>query len=367
MPWPRRSTRPIIATLLAALVALTPLLGGGLGPGHAGAAGPAMSGLHVAGNQLRNGSDQTVRLLGVNRSGMEYACIQGWGMFDGPSDAASVAAIAAWGVNAVRIPVNEDCWLGINGVPAQYGGASYQAALASYVGLINAAGMAAIIDLHWAAPGTTAADAQTPMADRDHAPTFWAQVAAAYKNNSMVLFDLFNEPYPDSMNDSTAAWTCWRDGGTCPGISYAAAGMQELVDAIRGAGANNVVVLGGVEYSNALSSWLAYKPSDPTGNLGAAWHIYDFNVCDTTSCYDGAAAGVAAQVPLLATEIGSQNCSATYLDTIMGWLESKGQGYLAWTWNTWGVSCSSIALIADYTGTPTQYGQIYKSHLLATF
>ena len=36
--------------------------------------------------------------LGVNRSGMEFACIQGWGIFDGPSDAASVEA----GVKAYR-------------------------------------------------------------------------------------------------------------------------------------------------------------------------------------------------------------------------------------------------------------------------
>src|SRR2546422_5398632 len=40
-----------------------------------------------------------VRLRGVNRSGTEYACAQGWGMFDGPSDSASVQAIASWKAN----------------------------------------------------------------------------------------------------------------------------------------------------------------------------------------------------------------------------------------------------------------------------
>src|SRR5262249_32288692 len=65
-------------------------------PRAADAQGPAaISGLHVVGNQIRNGAGQPVRLLGVNRSGTEYACIQGWGIFDGPSDAASLQPIVA--------------------------------------------------------------------------------------------------------------------------------------------------------------------------------------------------------------------------------------------------------------------------------
>ena len=53
---------------------------------------------------------------GVNRSGTEYACIQGWGLFDGPSNDASIADIASWHSNIVHIGLNEDCILGINGV-----------------------------------------------------------------------------------------------------------------------------------------------------------------------------------------------------------------------------------------------------------
>ena len=72
--------------------------------------------LVVRGNHLVNGAGKTVRLLGVDRSGLEYACVQGWGFSDGPTDAASIAAMKAWRINAVRVPLNEDCWLGINGV-----------------------------------------------------------------------------------------------------------------------------------------------------------------------------------------------------------------------------------------------------------
>src|SRR5579884_1092780 len=82
-------------------------------------------GLHVSGNRLLGASAQPVALHGVNRSGTEYACIQGWGMFDGPNTAASVRAMASWHINFVRVPLNEDCWLGINGVKPAYAGANY--------------------------------------------------------------------------------------------------------------------------------------------------------------------------------------------------------------------------------------------------
>lgn len=32
---------------------------------------------------------------------------------------------------------------------------------------------------------------------------------------------------------------------------------------------------GGLAGSNDLSQWLTYKPSDPTGNLAAAWHVHN--------------------------------------------------------------------------------------------
>ena len=65
---------------------------------------------------------------------------------------------------------------------------------------------------------------------------FWKQVATRFKNNYRVVFDVFNEPYPDGNRDTNEAWRCWRDGGTCTGIAYPVAGMQELVTAIRVSG-----------------------------------------------------------------------------------------------------------------------------------
>ncbi len=76
--------------------------------------------------------------------------------------------------------------------------------------------------------------------------------------------------------------------------------MQDLVDAVRGTGARNLILAGGLAYSNDLSQWLTYKPSDPTGNLVAAFHTYNFNTCAGESCWNSTLAPVAAQVPLVA-------------------------------------------------------------------
>src|SRR5439155_1628854 len=113
-------------------------------------------------------SQQQAGLKRVSRSGGEYACAQGWGIFDGPSDSASVSAIATWRANVVRLPLNETCWLGINRVTPSYAGANYQQAVADYVARLNGAGLVVILDLHWTAADTAKALGQAAMPNRDH-------------------------------------------------------------------------------------------------------------------------------------------------------------------------------------------------------
>ena len=96
-----------------------------------------------------------VILHGVNRSGTEYQCVKGAGIFDGPSDEASIQAIAAWKVNAVRVPLNESCWLNINDSPPFDSGAVYKSAIQQYVALLHKYNIYPILELHWVAPGTT--------------------------------------------------------------------------------------------------------------------------------------------------------------------------------------------------------------------
>jgi endoglucanase len=353
------------------------------GTGDAGSPVGPLS-LRVVGNRLVDASSHTVRLLGVNHSGQEFKCIQGgsagslgWGIFDGPTDLASVNAIASWHANTVRVPLNEDCWLGINGVNPSYSGAAYQAAIAGYVSTIHQAGLYVILDLHWNAPGTLAAAAQQPMPDADHAVDFWKSVAARFSSDPAVVFDLYNEPFLYGsylQNSSADPWDCWLNGcginqyltgGTPYTQSYAwnAVGMQTLVNAVRSAGANNPIMVGGLDWANDLSGWLTHEPHDPNHAIVAAWHSYPGQGCSSMSCWTSVVAPVAAQVPVVTGETGDNvGSAATYVDSLLPWEDSQGISYLGWTWNTWGDPAN--ILITDYAGAPSNnYGQKFHDLL----
>ncbi len=327
------------------------------------------TGLHVVGNQLEDGSGHVFVPHGVDRMGTEYQCTKSAANaptdFDGPVDQTTVNYMLAWGINSVRVPVNEDCWLGINGFPANnHTSAQYQADIVNWVNLLNANGLVVTLDLHWNNSGTNQSTGQEMMPDLDHAPAFWTSVANTFKNNSSVIFDLYNEPHDIS-------WSCWLSGstapqsGACSGVGFAVAGMQTLVNTVRATGATNVLMLGGLAWSNDVSQWLANKPSDPQNNLAASVHIYNFNACSNSSCWDSQIAPVAAQVPVIAGEIGENDCASGFISTLMSWADSHNIGYLAWTWTNSGNCGGTPALISDWTGTPTNYGAGYKAHLLS--
>lgn len=346
--------------------------------------GPPKLGLHVVGNHIVDADGNLVALRGVNRSGTEYQCAHGGTLiFDGPSTAASIQAMASWKINTVRIPLNEACWLRINGVAVANSGDNYKQAIVAYVNLLHQFNIVPILELHWVGPGTSPADRQQPMPDADHTPTFWADVATTFLNDDGVVFELYNEPFPGGNRDSAAAWQCWRDGCTAnqavpagqPTLTYQAAGMQSLVDAVRATGSKTLMLLGGVQYSNRLTGWSDSMPVDPKANIAAAWHVYNFNGCATLDCWDVVPAKLAAAVPVVMTEVGENDCAGTFIEPLLQWSDAHGIGYLAWSWNA-GTSCVPSppmmqagrpwALISDYTtGTPNGgYAQAYQAHLL---
>jgi hypothetical protein len=339
--------------------------------------GPPMKGLHAVGNHLENAAGETVVLRGVNRSGSEYMCVSGGGVFDGAWGLTAINAIAAWKANAVRIPLNEACWLG-----SAPGDNQYKQAIVLFVQLLEQYHIVPILDLHWVGPGAAPADGLQPMPDADHAVDFWTDVAARFADDDGVVFELFNEPFPDSNRDSDAAWQCWSDGCQVTqwagrtqrqrtSMTYQAVGMKALVAAIRPIAPRQLILLGGVQYSNSLSQWMAHAPDD--SNIAAAWHVYNFNGCRTATCWDNAPAAVAAVRPIVATEIGQDDCGGAFISPLMQWLDDRGMGYLAWSWNS-ASSCIPAApmvsgrpwpLVVDYSsGIPTGgYAQTFHDHL----
>lgn len=344
---------------------------------------PTVLSIAVSGNHLVDQQGNTVVLRGADTSGTEYACDFEDSIFDGTAEAspASIAAMEAWGFNAARVNLNESCWLGVQGVPAAYSGAAYQTAIETYVDELEAAGMYVIVDEHFSTTGGSAdAQGQEPMPDAAYSLTFWKSVASAFKANHAVIFDLFNEPYPNNNTDSAAAWTCDLEGsagGTCSGFSYPAAGMQAMLNAVRATGATNVVMVGGPQYAGDVDQWLAYEPVDSLrpAQLAASIHVYwwsvsrpDWSPCYTSSCWTGQIAPLAEVVPVVTGEFGEMDCGDTLYPPYLDFADANGVSYLAWAW--FAGDCDGPSLLgtsqSDYaSGTPSAEGVAYRQHLEA--
>jgi len=70
----------------------------------------------VANKILDRKTGQPVLLKGVAMMGGEYSCVSNAGIFAGPADTSVVKGMASWGINAIRLPMNEDCKPHIAGI-----------------------------------------------------------------------------------------------------------------------------------------------------------------------------------------------------------------------------------------------------------
>jgi endoglucanase len=348
-------------------------------PGTAGAAGPRLT---VVGNQLIDGrSNQVFVARGVNWPSFEYACKDGYGYSNsanrrtvGP-DLAGARLITTWHVNTVRLPLNQDCWLGDDKLP-KFGRASgYRKAVRKWVSILHRVGFAVVLDLHWNGPDGIVANGQRAMAD-DRSDDFWRSVARTFKSDRSMIFDVVNEPYSrygDMGLVFDLTWDCWRNGGCnaprahilqpLDGNTYPTIGMQAMVDAIRSTGATQPIVLSGRDFANDVSGWLAHRPAD--GQLIAGWHNYSHQPCHTQPCWDATVAPVAAQVPVIVGEFGQDSCTSRHNKDFMDWADQRGIGYLVWAW--WVLPdrrCSTHAALADVKGhARAPNGTAFKRHL----
>lgn len=320
---------------------------------------------------------------GVNFPGFEYACQQGWSYGEAGTDpdeaGSTVAAMAAWKINTVRLPLNQDCWLGEDGLPAgAHTAAGYRQAVESFVDALNAVGIVAILDLHWTGPAGVQADGLRPMPD-DRSPAFWYSVARRFKDHPSVIFDLFNEPHSrwnaGSLKVFGLSWECWASGGCqapaepdtalISGLSwYRASGMKALTAMVRNAGATQPILLSGIDYANDLRGWRGSAPDDD--QLIAGFHNYPVQRCHTTSCWNEEIASLNEKVPVLAAEFGQNDCgNPDHVNRFMAWADSERIGYLAWAW--WalpGVGCQNYALVSSLDGTPlAPVGTALHDHL----
>lgn len=374
--------------------------------------------IRVCGNRLVDAKGVPVQLRGVNLAGLEAVAIQGWDPANpwGGAPGTSIPdwnAIKAWGANAVRLPMNEASWLGLSCVdhggtgfvvergdkqPNKPGksvradpGDNYKATVANTVAAATAAGLYVIVDLHLTAPGDGCPNAQNAMADADHALAFWTSLATALKRYPNVLFELFNEPFLDQAPlQGAQPWEALLNGkgtidsytvqGSPATISspWHAAGMQQMLNAVRATGATNVVLTSTLAYSSAMDGWLQYHPTDSLhpGQLGAVWHAYpasslprQVNCVGLPSCsakiMESVRAILATGYPVVITEYGDAvgGSNAPFASILLPFADDNGISYFGWTWNPW--IGTTYYLITDGTGHPTPgYGVYVKAHYL---
>jgi len=351
---------------------------------------------------------------GVVWGSFETACAQGWGYsaldaLAGPGggssdgggaddagaddrDAAAAAqadVLASWAVDTVRVPLNQDCWLGTRGAPvsdefAARTPAGYRAAVDSFVEALNARGMVVVLTLHSRKRIGSPEAGSLAMPDSESL-AFWRAVATRYAARASVLFEAFHEPH--SRTDAAGRrvleldWACWRDGGCrapveddgvpvkAGGPTYDAQGMADVVAAIRRAGADQPVLLPGPDRARDLSAWREWAPDDD--QLVATVHVGSPSTgtpgatpaepgCGPT-CWRQVLAPLADRVPLLTTELGPGERLPGTAALHLQWAADHGVGVLARSWVE--RPGDPEVLVEDLSGRPTAWGELVRTWL----
>jgi hypothetical protein len=203
---------------------------------------------------------------------------------------------------------------------------------------------------------------------------FWRSVAKRYANRPGVIFGLYNEPHDVS-------WGCWRDGGCkiAPSVftggavaslaQYRAVGMQQLLDAVRGEGAGNLVLAGGLGYAYDLSG-IAKGFALKGANVAYDTHVYTLFHAQESD-WDAHFGLLTGTFPVVSTEFGSADCSSDNTERLLRYFQAPmgkpeyRMSWSIWSWNNPG-SCTQPSVIADWDGNPMPgQGQLVKQAMAA--
>jgi hypothetical protein len=337
--------------------------------------------LKVIGTQVVDDKNRRVHLRGVNAASMEWSS-------DGEGHILETVrtAIEDWHANVIRLPLAQDRWFGK--APEQKdGGAAYRALVKQVVDACAGRGAYIILDLHWSDAGEWGKQIGQHVMPDKNSVAFWKDIAPIYKDHPAVLFDLYNEPHDVS-------WDVWLKGGTVTEktrargsstvteTTFEAVGMQELLDAVRGTGAKNVVVAGGLDWAYDLSGILDGRQlSDPKGNgVIYANHAYPFKG-DTVEKWIAKMETATKKLPVIVSEFGAEprrRLEAGAAADVAGatarsedWVRRVLQvlkDHEDWHWTAWDLHpAAGPSLISDWNYTPTPYfGAWVKQALLGT-
>jgi endoglucanase len=268
--------------------------------------------LQVVGNQIRNQSGVAVQLKGMSLF---------WSQWGGAFYNASVVNSLAdnWKVTVVRAA------MGVESGGYLTNPAAEKARVKAVVDAAIAKGIYVIID--WHDHNATQHTAQ--------AKAFFTEMAQLYKNTPNVIFEIFNEPDGEP----------WSEIRT-----YAV----EIIGAIRGAGAPNLVVVGTPTWSQDVDV-AASNPITQYPNVAYTLHFYAGT--HTQYLRDKATTALNKGIALFVTEFGTCDASGNgnlNLAETQRWIDFMNSRKLSWAnWSLHDKAETASALVpgASTTGT----------------
>jgi len=300
----------------------------------------APGGYYVEGAGIFDVGGTPHRFRGLSRPSLE------WNSTGEHFSQQDFALMKGWNANVIRLPLNQSFWL-----PGPHHAPGYERVVDLAIAWAEGLGMDVILDLHWSDRGdVNGAPGQQRMAD-SNSIAFWQAVAAKYKGDGKIIFELYNEPHD-------VPWDVWRSGGPS-GDGFDAVGMQQLHDAVRSSGAHNLVIIGGLRWAFDLS--IVGQAPIAGYNIAYATHPYD-NADKQAAAWNGAWGYLTDRAPVIVTEFGSlTTCSGQYNSDLIAYADAHNASWTGWAW--YPKDCSFPSLIADWQGTPTAAGMPVKAAL----
>lgn len=233
-------------------------------------------------------SQRRVLLRGVNRSGLEYAEPAPSGFLDsvGLSESEIAYMVKDWGANVIRVPFNQQSALNGRGALSA---SVYLEALDRAIFWASRAGAYTLLDLHWldsdSGRGLNSDGScnRVPALPNKASVEVWGVLAARYKSESAVLFDVFNEPHSPIRDDSNTYEGIEETGATFQLLrrNVTMAEWQpwarHLVRAIRNEHPRSLIFVPGVSWAYDLRGMpltTRHGSSDVFPNVVYNTHVY---------------------------------------------------------------------------------------------
>ena len=291
--------------------------------------------LRVAGNRIINAETQeSVILRGLNLSGLEYSSPEGLGSLAKAriSETAVTEIIEKWNANVIRLPFNQYWVIERPG----YDPKPYRDALEAVIEMAAVRGAYTILDLHWL-------DARTPRGTVAGRPNYvaplpnldsiivWRQLAEAWRDETAIIYDIFNEPHDPLPDDPKPVLGIRSDCSTFTlqtreiGPKEWQPWARQLVSAVREKNPDALIFVPGTNWAYDLRDCVLPDITDVVYST----HVY-VSKCDDWGCAFG---HLAESVPVFAGEWGGRADDLDWGLTLASYFEDRGIGWTAWSWS----------------------------------